>query len=204
MAILKMKKLRLLAVRADKEELLRELIRHGCVEFSELEGKIQGSEVEEILHRESSDIASLKSRQTSLNHAIELLDRYAPKKGKMLSAKPELEDRVLLDDTGMSGAVKVAETIEGYDARTKRISAEESRERSVIESLQPWLDLDMPLNTEGTERCSVLIGSIPTRVDLAEVSAALEAVDEESELFCIRVAANTVSSGLRRRENSDS
>ena len=186
MAILKMKKLRLLAVRADKEELLRELIRHGCVEFSELEGKIQGSEVEEILHRESSDIASLKSRQTSLNHAIELLDRYAPKKGKMLSAKPELEDRVLLDDTGMSGAVKVAETIEGYDARIKRISAEESRERSVIESLQPWLDLDMPLNTEGTERTSVLIGSLPTRVDPAEVSAALEAVDEECELFCIR------------------
>ena len=181
-----MKKLRLLAVRADKEELLRELIRHGCVEFSELEGKIQGSEVEEILHRESSDIASLKSRQTSLNHAIELLDRYAPKKGKMLSAKPELEDRVLLDDTGMSGAVKVAETIEGYDARIKRISAEESRERSVIESLQPWLDLDMPLNTEGTERTSVLIGSLPTRVDPAEVSAALEAVDEECELFCIR------------------
>ena len=181
-----MKKLRLLAVRADKEELLRELIRHGCVEFSELEGKIQGSEVEEILHRESSDIASLKSRQTSLNHAIELLDRYAPKKGKLLSAKPELEDRVLLDDTGMSGAVKVAETIEGYDARIKRISAEESRERSVIESLQPWLDLDMPLNTEGTERTSVLIGSLPTRVDPAEVSAALEAVDEECELFCIR------------------
>ena len=181
-----MNKLRLLAVRADKEELLRELIRHGCVEFSELEGKIQGSEVEEILHRESSDIASLKSRQTSLNHAIELLDRYAPKKGKMLSAKPELEDRVLLDDTGMSGAVKVAETIEGYDARIKRISAEESRERSVIESLQPWLDLDMPLNTEGTERTSVLIGSLPTRVDPAEVSAALEAVDEECELFCIR------------------
>ena len=186
MAILKMKKLRLLAVRADKEELLKELIRHGCVEFSELEGKVQGSEVEGILHRESADIASLKSRQTSLNHAIELLDRYAPKKGKMLSAKPELEDRVLLDDTGMSGAVKIAEAIEGYDARIKRISAEESRERSVIESLQPWLDLDMPLNTEGTERCSVLIGSIPTRVDLAEVSAALEAVDEESELFCIR------------------
>ena len=186
MAILKMKKLRLLAVRADKEELLKELIRHGCVEFSELEGKVQGSEVEGILHRESADIASLKSRQSSLNHAIELLDRYAPKKGKMLSAKPELEDRVLLDDTGMSGAVKIAEAIEGYDARIKRISAEESRERSVIESLQPWLDLDMPLNTEGTERCSVLIGSIPTRVDLAEVSAALEAVDEESELFCIR------------------
>ena len=111
-----MKKLRLLAVRTDKEELLKELIRHGCVEFSELEGTIQGSEVESVLHRESTDVAALKSRHTTLTHAIELLDRYAPKKGKLLSAKPELEDRVLLDDTGMSGAVKIAEAIEGYDA----------------------------------------------------------------------------------------
>ena len=31
MAILKMKKLRLMAVRSRKDELLRELIRHGCV-----------------------------------------------------------------------------------------------------------------------------------------------------------------------------
>lgn len=184
MAILKMKKLRLLAVRSVKDELLSELICHGCVEFSELEGKMDGAE-EELLHRESSDMASLKSKQTSLNHAIALLDSYAPQKSKLLSAKPTLDERVLLDDTGLNGAVKVAEAIEGYDARIKRISAEESRQRSVIESLQPWLDLEMPLNTEGTERCSIVIGSIPAAVELSEVRQALEQVDEEAELFCV-------------------
>ena len=109
MAILKMKKLRLLAVRDRKEELLRELIRHGCVEFSEMEGELRDTELEGILHRESADLASLRSRQASLVHAIELLDRYAPKKSKLLSAKPELEDHVLLDDTGLNGAVKTAD-----------------------------------------------------------------------------------------------
>ena len=184
MAILKMKKLRLLAVRSVKDELLSELICHGCVEFSELEGKMDAAE-EELLHRESTDMASLKSKQTSLNHAIALLDSYAPQKSKLLSAKPTLDERVLLDDTGLNGAVKVAEAIEGYDARIKRISAEESRQRSVIESLQPWLDLEMPLNTEGTERCSIVIGSIPAAVELSEVRQALEQVDEEAELFCV-------------------
>ena len=185
MAILKMKKLRLLAVRASKEELLKELIRHGCVEFSEMEGLISGTEAEGLLRRESGDVAALKSKHSTLTHAIELLDRYAPKKSKLLSAKPELEDRVLLDDTGLAGALKTAEAIEGYDARIKRINAEESRQRSVIEALQPWLDLDLPLNTEGTERCSVLIGSIPARIALSDMSAAIEAVDEEAELFTI-------------------
>ena len=183
MAILKMKKLRLMAVRSRKDELLRELIRHGCVEFSELEDQIQGSDVESILSRESSDVATLKSQLTSLNHAIALLDTYAPKKGKLLSAKPELEDLAFLDDTGLSGALKFAGAIEGYDARIKRISAEESRQRSIIDSLQPWLGLDLPLNTEGTERCGVLMGTIPVKMELADVQAALAQVDEESELF---------------------
>ena len=183
MAILKMKKLRLMAVRSRKDELLRELIRHGCVEFSELEGQIQGSDMEALLSRESSDVAALKSQLTSLNHAIALLDTYAPKKGKLLSAKPELEDMAFLDDTGLTGALKFAGAIEGYDARIKRISAEESRQRSIIDSLQPWLGLDLPLNTEGTERCGVLMGTLPVKTALADVQAALSAVDEESELF---------------------
>ena len=181
-----MKKLRLLAVRDQKEELLRELIRHGCVEFSELEGELQGTELENALHPENPDVAALRTRHSTLVHAIELLDHYAPKKSKLLSAKPELEPQVLLDDTGLTGALKTAEAIEGYDARIKRIAAEESRERSMIEALRPWQELDLPLNFEGTERCGVLIGTVPARMELSGINAALDAVDEESELFTIR------------------
>ena len=43
MAIVQMKKLRLLAVRDSKEELLKELIRYGCVQFTELEPKLEGT-----------------------------------------------------------------------------------------------------------------------------------------------------------------
>ena len=181
-----MKKLRLLAVRDQKEELLKELIRHGCVEFSELEGELQGTELESALHRENPDLTALRVRHTTLNHAIELLNVYAPKKSKLLSAKPELEPQVLLDDTGLTGALKTAEAIEGYDARIKRIAAEESRERSTIEALRPWQELDLPLDCEGTERCGVLLGTVPARMDLGQMNAALDAVDEESELFTIR------------------
>ena len=186
-----MKKLRLLAVRDRKEELLKELMRCGCVEITELEPKLAGTEAEGLVRPESSEFSALKSRHSSLVHAVELLDRYAPKKTKLLSAKPELEGRVLLDDTGLAGALRIAEALEGYDARIKRISAEESRQRSLIESLQPWLTLDLPLNFEGTERCSVLTGSIPARFPLDTVRAAIEAVDTEAELFSIHEEKKT-------------
>ena len=191
MAIVQMKKLRLLAVRDRKEELLRELMRCGCVEITELEPKLAGTEAEGLVRPESSELAALKSRHSSLVHAVELLDRYAPKKTKLLSAKPELEGRVLLDDTGLAGALRIAEALEGYDARIKRIGAEESRERSLIESLQPWLTLDLPLNFEGTERCSVLTGSIPARFPLDTVRAAMGGVGTEAELFWIHEEKRT-------------
>ena len=185
MAIEKMKKLRLVAVRSRKDALLHELIRCGCVEISELDDEIQGSELETLVKRESADLSTLKSQQTSLGHAIALLDSYAPAKTKLLSAKPELDEAVLLNDTGLAGALKFAEAIEGYDARLKRISAEESRQRSVVESLKPWLELDMPLGCDGTGRCGVLMGVLPAKTDPAEVAAAIEDVSEEAEIFQI-------------------
>ena len=100
MAIRQMKKLYLLAVRSKKDALLRELIKHGCVEFSEMEGDIEGSEFEGLLTREDSQLSALKAQQSTLSHAVELLDKYAPAKSKLLAAKPEVDGAVLMDMAG--------------------------------------------------------------------------------------------------------
>ena len=210
--ILKMKKLYLMAVRSKKDALLRELVHHGCVEFSEIEDEVAASEFADVLHREDSKLMTLKTRQASLTHAIALLDRYAPAKTKLLSSPAEVAPAVLLDDAGLNAALKLAGAIEGADDRIKRISAEESRQRVLAESLQPWLDLDIPLGMEGTQRTNILLGSFTLKTDLDAVSAALAEVCEEAELFlvhedktsryaavvCIREGLGEVQEVLRR------
>ena len=191
MAIRKMKKLYLLAVRSRKEALLRELVQRGCVEFSEMEGDIQGTGMEGLLKREDTKLMTLRSQYASLTHAVDLLGKYALVKSKLLSAAPEVAGSVLLDDSGIAGALKIAAAIEGADDRIKRISAEESRQRSLAESLEPWLDLDMPLGMEGTARANVLIGSFSSKVKLDEVDSALAQASEEAELF--RISADKSS-----------
>ena len=186
-----MKKLYLLAVRSRKEALLRELVQRGCVEFSEMEGDIQGTGMEGLLKREDTKLMTLRSQYASLTHAVDLLGKYAPVKSKLLSAAPEVAGSVLLDDSGIAGALKIAAAIEGADDRIKRISAEESRQRSLAESLEPWLDLDMPLGMEGTARANVLIGSFSSKVKLDEVDSALAQASEEAELF--RISADKSS-----------
>ena len=180
MAIVTMKKLRLMVARAQKDALLRELIRLGCVEFSEPEDAVQAIET---LHRTDSETVSLKSDHAALLHAVALLDRYVPEKKPMLSSPTEVDGDVLLDDGELSAALALAGEISAADDRIKRIGAEESRERAVIESLVPWLPLDLPLDVDGTERSSVLLGSVPIKVPLDKLREAMEAVTEESELF---------------------
>lgn len=185
MAIMKMKRLRLVVVRSRKDELLRELVRLGCVEFSEIGDEIQGSEVEALLSRESTRLMTLKNQNAALSHAISLFDRYSPVKSKLLSAPPEYDADALLDDSGIDAALKLAESVTAADDRIKRITADESRQRSVIEALKPWLELDMPLELDGTARSAVIMGSLPVKVSLDEVDSALREAADEAELFRI-------------------
>ena len=145
MAILKMKRLRLMLVRSRKEELLRELAKLGCVEFAEIEGELQESGLGDRIRRESSALMSLRSKQMSLEHAVGLLDQYAPAKGSLLSAKPEFSEETLLDSTGIETALSKAAELAGLDERVRRITAEESRLHGSIESLKPWEGLELPL-----------------------------------------------------------
>ena len=185
MAILQMKRLTLAVIRDQKDELMKELIRHGCVEVSGSGEEISASEIGSLVKSESSEVQKYRQGYTTLLHGIELLDRYVPKKTKMLAPKPEVEPDTLLDETGMWGAVGFAHQIEENDARIKRIAAEESRQRSVIESLKPWLGLTVPLNTGGTEYAAMLLGTIPVRIPLKDVADAIEEVTDEAQLYSV-------------------
>lgn len=185
MAILKMKKLRLIAVRSRKKELLRELTKMGCVEFSEVGSDLREADGEEILRHEGSEIMRFRAEHNSLTHAIAILNKYVPAKSKLLSAKPEFEVDTMLSGNGITAALNVASSVEGADDRIKRISAEESRQRSIAESMKPWLTFLMPLEKDGTERCSVITGSFPVRTELNTVSDKLAEVSEEAELFSV-------------------
>ena len=180
MAIVTMKKLRLMVARSQKDDLLRELIRLGCVEFSEPEDAVQQLE---ILRRTDSDTLACRSDHAALLHAVAVLDRYAPEKKPMLSAPPEVSGDELLDGEELPAALALAAGISAADDRVKRIGAEESRQRAVIESLAPWLPLDLPLDVDGTERSSVLLGSVPVKIPLDKLREAIEGVTEEAELF---------------------
>lgn len=185
MAIVKMKKLRLMAVRDQKEKLLRELMLFGCVEFREPEEDGLDPLLSERLSRESSAVSEHRAEKTKLQQAIDVLDSYAPAKSSLLSAKPDVALEEFLNRESLDEYRGVADKILADEDRIKRITAEESRIRSVIESLAPWLGFDCPLETEGTHDSALLLATVPAKTSLDTVRQTLADAAEEAELFAV-------------------
>ena len=177
MAILQMKRLRLMILRSKKEALLQELTKRGCVQLTELD-----EEARELLRPAGSELMALKSEQAAYEKALARLGSYAPAKSPLLSAKPELPENSFLEKEGEE-SLALARKIADADERIRHIAAEESRRRGVIESLQPWLALDLPLETAGTERAALVFGTLPLKGGLAPAEQALAEAVEEAELF---------------------
>ena len=185
MAIEKMKKLRLLAVRDQKKALLRRLQLLGCMEVSEPELSELSPELRQHLSKEGSDATRCRTDHAVLVQAVELLDRYAPVKKGLLSPKPETEVKTLLDDSTLQATLDTARRIVTIDETVRRINAESARISGSIDALRPWLGLDYPLDGQGTQRCAVTLGFAPALTALSELRQSLAEVTEEAELVSV-------------------
>ena len=167
-----MKKLRLIAVKSQQEEILRELMLLGCVEISE-----PSEEPEERLGslRRTGAGGAYRARadQSSILQALRLLDRYAPAKKGLLTPLPEVELSRLLDESSLEEDLRIAERITSLDLEIRNIAAQESRERATIEAMQPWMEMDQPLEQRETKTCELLLGTLPVSTALETAAAAL-------------------------------
>lgn len=196
MAIVKMKKLRLLVCRKEKDELLRELMLLGSIELSEQTEVLSDETVSALVSKPTNEAMAYRTEKTLLADSIKLLDRYAPAKSSLLSAKPMLSEREFLDDSELEKVLSVSHTITDLNEKIKNCYAEQAHCTSVIEMLTPWKDLQIPLETEGDEHYGVRLGSMPVMSDMDALSAQLDneigaveleevSHDEHTRFFCV-------------------
>lgn len=184
MAIVKMKKLKLLAASSEREDLLRELMLLGCVEVSEPPAA-EGEETPMLRRVDVADLPRLRTEHAACMNSVALLKKYAPEKTGLLAPLPEVSAGELLDETKLSADLELANRIIGLDDRIRRLTAEESAKRTEIEALRPWKDLDLALNCSGTETSAVVLATFPGTVDLTHAGNILAEATERAELFLV-------------------
>ena len=183
MAIVKMKKLRVMAMADQRDELLKGLLHLGCLEISEPDDKLADPAWSALLKRGTSDLAKVRTDLADANTALEAIKRYAQTKDGMFTPRPEVTEEEFLDPDSSERAKELCTQVGGNLQDISRLQGEENRLLSREAALRPWMPLDMPLELEGTEHVLFRLGTCPGATDTGALRTALVASDAAVEVY---------------------
>ena len=164
MAILRMKRIRIIGETKDRAALLSALMKFGCVELSELPPP--GEEDGGIASDRASPDRLHKLRE-SFEEARGLLDRYAKAEKAPLFAMPrKVGEAELLNPGFLEGAAQKAGEIVAIGDEAERYENEISRLSIKRMGLIPWREADIPLNTGSGRSFEAVFGVCPSAVSL--------------------------------------
>ena len=183
MAIVKMKRLRLLGMQSDRDSLFRHLQKLGCVEISEPAIDLTDPDWAALAKPEGRGLAGAREQSNLLNNALETLKNYAPAKGGLFAKRPELSDSELFDEAAYADGLATARSILEGEKAVAALVTEQAKLVSQKAALAPWISLDVPLEMEQTENVSLVFGTIPAKADWPGLQAAVAEATELSALF---------------------
>ena len=168
MAKLEMKKIELLAPIEQSKDIIDCLQLLGTVELTNHEES--GS-----LYKLSTDVtvSTFERFLNSCLNAQKVLSQYAPVKKGLLSSfegRHELTFSEYLKKSDDADIIlNKCFQINGFETQINEATADIVRCRSLMDALEPWLGLDIPMQYKGTESTAVFIGSFPCEYSLLDM-----------------------------------
>lgn len=173
MAVLQMQRISICALKKDRKPILEKLQSMGVIELSQL------IEEDQDFHKLDTINArmSFEKAAASTDGALEILDAYAPVKKSMLSS---LEGKDLVEKAAYrqvldrkEDLLKKVKEIHALDKERAEQTANILKLENQIESLKPWLALDVPMDFAGTEKTAMLLGTMPGQTKAEDVLSVL-------------------------------
>lgn len=197
MAIVEMKRLSLLALRADRDRLLRTMQRMGCVEITE----IQDETLKAYLNSGRGQAENVDEKLARIKWAVSLLSRYEVKKKSLLNmfaGLPEAtEEEAQAVAADAAAVMRTVEACEACERREGELRARETRAGVQIAQLRPWLAFDIPAEKLTPTRDTVqFAGTVSaTRMEALEgafapLAARLQVVGTNGDEACVWAIAH--------------
>lgn len=187
MAIVKMKGLRLLAMRSDREALLELLQGMGCVEIDEpdqdpqtWQGLLSQLGNQTLSRPDGQALSQAREDLQAAQRALAVLKRHGDKGRGLLAPRPRLTRQQLFDGEEQ-GKQAVQQVLEA-DRQLAALEAQHSKLLTQRAALAPWLELNIPLNTASTQEMVVQFGTVTAGVELEQVQRAVEGASELAQL----------------------
>ena len=183
MAIVKMKRLRLLSLRGEREQLLRALQSLGCVEIREPAIDLSDPQWASLAKPEPAGLEKAREQSLLLNNALEVLRKYAPSKDGLFAQRPGVTEKELFDDSAYADGLDAARQILEAEQALAAKAAEKAKLQTQKASLEPWTPLSVPLETEGTATVPIHFCSVPAKTSFAALEAAVAQATELAQLI---------------------
>lgn len=187
MAIVKMKGLRLLAMRSDREALLELLQGMGCVEIDEpdqdpqtWQGLLSQLGNQTLSRPDGQALFQAREDLQAAQRALAVLKRHGDKGRGLLAPRPRLTRQQLFDGEEQ-GKPAVQQVLEA-DRQLAALEAQHSKLLTQRAALAPWLELNIPLDTASTREMVVQFGTVTAGVELEQVQRAVEGASELAQL----------------------
>ena len=178
MSIVKMKRLRLVGMQSERDSLLRRLQHLGCVEVTQTEIPPDAPEWSALVRPDAQALARSREERSALEAALSALKKYVPEKSGLLKPRPLVRESALFDRETYGAALETAEQINEAERRIGAIRSEQSKLRSQKAQLQPWLGLDVPLDTASTRDVTILLGAVSANADWSAVQGEVESATD--------------------------
>lgn len=191
--ILKMQKLTLIGFLADKESILRDLMKKKCVQINGPENIQDYESIAQLAVPGVAQTYELEQELTKFTSAIRAVAPYE-EKGSAFSKKEISDFSSMLDKEIYSEAASLRDEINSI---VKQIAEQKniiSRSQLQITSLEPWTYLDLDLSVTQTKSTALLYLTAAADVNLEEFEAKLQEatplcyvhkVSSSSELSCL-------------------
>ena len=191
MAVSKMKKLTLVAMKNDAGRIMRKLMWLGCVEIEREKNHGAGVARGTLYASERQNAA--RDAET-LSEAFSILVRRGGTKRGMFSAPPTLNKREFEGDViGNTDYLSVCEKAARVIALDKEYTQYEAECRTVegqMAALSPWISYDMKLSDTSTRYTRTAFGTVTSAFDEALATEALEKQGTEAVVEIIKREKN--------------
>ena len=193
--ILKMQKLTLIGFLADKEALLRDMMKKKCVQIEGPENIRDYESISEMTVAGISQTYELEQDLAKFTSAIRAVSPYE-EKGGLFAKKERTDFSVMLDKSLYEDAVSLRDEVNGIVKQIAEQKNASSRAQLQITALEPWKDLDLDLSVTQTRSTALMYLTATADVNLEELEQKLQEasplcyihkVSSSSEMSCLLV-----------------
>ena len=190
MAVLQMQRVSICALKKDRKSILEKLQSMGILEISQVADEDDAFSRMDTMNAR----VSFEKKTNIADQALDVLDGYAPESKSMFAS---LEGKKLIGSSRFQSAVADKEKIMDTAAdliQTSKVIAEKKaailKLENQIESLTPYLSLEVPMNYSGTKKVAMFIGTMAAETQLQDVYSTLAEQLPEVEAVDIQIISS--------------